>query len=108
MPQLPRGICRFQALSVEFLLFIQNCQICQLWQIQRIYNSEKKVATSGPRPDDHWIKSLIPYPTVTAYHVLVRGLPELTFVNRMHNFTFWNWMIHLELIENDYKKDLNV
>ena len=39
-------------------ILIQSCQKWKCWH-QRILKQQKKGTSSGPRSDDHWIKSLI-------------------------------------------------
>ena len=49
--------------------------------VSKGFTAAKKWGSSGPRPDDHCMKSLIAYPTELAWHVLVRGGSKLTFVH---------------------------
>ena len=43
----------------SFSYFIQSCQIYQIYSKSKDFAAAKKVTTSGARPHDYWIKSLM-------------------------------------------------
>ena len=88
---------------IEFFAYmIQNCHMSDMAN-PRILQQQKNLPPMGL----NLIITVLyqesnAYPTVLAWHVLVGGSLNWTFIHAMHNFTFWTWMVHLESIEYDY------